>query len=119
MTRLACSGQRARASRLDLGQRLLGHRRVVLELEAGQRAALVAHQPGEADERADVGAAGAQRRELGAEVEVAGLDADRHQPPVIGGKNATSRAPASGAARSRSSWSTATRTAAMSEKASA
>ena len=41
------------------------------------------------------------------------------QPPVIGGKNATSRAPASGAPSSASSSSTATRTARRSAKASA
>ena len=57
--------------------------------------------------------------ELGADVEILALDAGRHQPPVIGGKNATSRTPDRGAAKSAISWSTATRTARMSAKASA
>ena len=59
--------------------------------------AMVAHQPDEARERADVGAPGGERRELGADVEGLALDPDHRacapahpQPPVTGGKKATS-----------------------------
>ena len=41
---------------LDRGERLLGHPGIVLELHRGDRAAHVAHEPGEADQRADAAA---------------------------------------------------------------
>ena len=69
------SGQRPTASsaiRRDLG---LGHSRIVLELERRQLSRLVAAKPAEADDGADVGAPAGQPRDLGAGVEVLGLDA--------------------------------------------
>ena len=41
--------------------------------------------------------AGAAYIDVGNDEEAGGLDAGAHQPPVIGGKNATSRTPARGA----------------------
>ena len=57
--------------RLD---RRLGHAGIVLELERADLGAVVAvaHRADEGADRADAAIAGAQRRELGAEVEVLG-----------------------------------------------
>ena len=69
----------------------------MLELERREPAALVAAVADEARDRADVRSAAGERFGLRAGVEIVALDADgRHrlQPPVIGGKNATSFAPA-------------------------
>ena len=82
----------------------LGHPGIVLELECGEPAALVATDAGEGDDRAGVDRLPPQRRDLRRDVEILALDADvegEHrfpdQPPVIGGKSAISRAPAIGA----------------------
>ena len=65
--------------RLDLGELLLGHPGIMLQRHRRDRlAAMGAHQPDEAGERADVGATGGQRRELGANVERLLLDANHH-----------------------------------------
>ena len=78
----------------------------MFELERCQDAALVAAKTGEGDDGADVGAAGGDGRDLVGQVEILGLNADARlhgeaarlrsraaaQPPVIGGKKATSRA---------------------------
>ncbi len=68
------------------------------------------------DDGADIGAAFAQRRDLLRDVEIGFLDAngrgDGHlkaQPPVIGGKNAISRAPAIAASGLTWAWSIAAR----------
>ena len=69
----------------------------MLELERREPAALVAAVADEAHHRADVRAPAGERFGLRAGVEIVALDADRRhwlQPPVIGGKNATSFAPA-------------------------
>ena len=79
------------------GDLLLGHARIVLELERRELAALVAAIADEAHDRADVRPAAGERFGLRAGVEIVALDADgrhRRQPPVMGGKNATSFAPA-------------------------
>ena len=79
---------------LDRRQRLLGHPRIVLELHRRERARRVAHQPGEAHHRADVRPPRRQRRR--ARRRRRSPRAGRRtatQPPVIGGKNATSRTP--------------------------
>ena len=52
------------------------HAGIMLQLEPLQAPALVAAQPGEGDERADVGAAGREGVELGGDVEIPRLDAD-------------------------------------------
>src|SRR6185437_14884150 len=76
---------------------LLSHAGIVLEVERGERAALAAAITDEAHDGADIGSAAGERFHLRARIEILPLDADgRHgaQPPVIGGKNATSFAPA-------------------------
>ena len=80
MMRLACkvpAGERLGFDALELG---LGHARIVLERHRGDRVAagLAAHGAGEGDDGADIGAAGRQTADLGADVEVLGLDANRH-----------------------------------------
>ena len=68
------------------------------------------------DDRADIGAASGQRRDFLRDVEIGFLDADGRrdghgmaQPPVIGGKNAISRAPAIAASGLTWVWSIAAR----------
>ena len=60
------SGQRRAASAADARDLGLCHARVMLELQGGERAALVAAQAREGDDRADVGPAGRQRGDLDA-----------------------------------------------------
>ena len=112
-------GQRPALDRFvgDPGDLGLGHAGIVLELQRGQPAGLVAAEAGEGHDGADVGAPRRQPRDLGAGVEILGLDAhDRAdmrrqvpQPPVIGGNSAISRAPAIGVSWSTCSWLIATR----------
>ena len=80
----------------DTGDFFLRHPRIVLDLEAGEAPVLVAAVADERDDGADVGAGLGEIGGFRANVEILGLDADaRHdQPPVIGGKKATSTAPA-------------------------
>ena len=68
------------------------------------------------DHRADIGAAFAQRRDFLRDVEIRLLDAnggrdghEKAQPPVIGGKNAISRAPDIMASGLTWAWSIAAR----------
>src|SRR5262245_23978684 len=83
----------------DLG---LDHAGIVLEREAGNGLAVLvpAADAGERDDRADIGPSARERTRLGGGVERLLLQTDgcahgtRHHPPVIGGKNAISRAPA-------------------------
>ncbi len=95
--RLACSGQRWPRLGLDARQLGLGHAGIVLERHAGDAGAIVlaAHDPGEGDDGADVGAAGGEAAHVGADVEVLALDAYT-QGSASGHrrKKATSRAPA-------------------------
>ena len=64
----------------------------------------------EGRDRADVGAPLRQPRDFGADVEVLALQPDgQPQPPVIGGKNAISRAPAIAASGFTCVWSIAAR----------
>ena len=80
----------------------LGFRHAGIVFQRHRRDAVVAADAGEGRDRADVGAPVRQPRDLGADVEVLALDADGHaQPPVIGGKNAISRAPAIASRASR------------------
>ena len=75
----------------------LDHAGIMLEFERGERSALVAAVTDKADHRADIGSPARERFGLRAGVEILSLDADlrhRFQPPVIGGKNATSFTPA-------------------------
>jgi hypothetical protein len=68
----------------------------MLKLEHGERPALVAAVANKAHDRADVRSPARERFGLRAWVEILALDADcrhRFQPPVIGGKKATSFAP--------------------------
>ena len=63
--------------RLDLGELLLGHPGIVLERHGGDGGVgMIAHQPDEAGERADIGAPGGERREFGTDVEGFALDPD-------------------------------------------
>ena len=86
----------------DAGDLGFGHARIVLELQRGERARLVAAKAGERDHGADIGAPSRQPRDLGGDVEIFRLDAHdgtrrrpaSPQPPVIGGNSAISRAPA-------------------------
>jgi hypothetical protein len=80
----------------------------VLELERGKRSVLAAAEPAEGDDGARVAQAGEQRRDLGGEIEILRLDPDL-EPPVIGGKSAISRAPATGSSWRECSWLMATR----------
>jgi hypothetical protein len=111
MTRQSSRGQRA-GQGLDPLELALGHAGVVLEghRQDALAAVGVADEPGEARDGADVGATGGEAGELEARLERFGLDADHRQPPVTGGKNATSRAPASLAEGSAWVWSMAQRT---------
>jgi hypothetical protein len=112
---------------LDVLERLLGHARVVLQRQRIDAVAMqpfahvhLAHQPDEHGEPADALVAAGQPVELGADVEVAFLDAHGHgQPPVKGGKKATSRAPSIGTSNVAVRWSTAAPKAAPSANASA
>ena len=89
----------------------------MFELKRLDRAAGIAHQPGEADQRPDIAPAGPQDRKLGAEIENRrGWIRTAIQPPVIGEK-ASSRTPAERAREIAELWSSATRTEARSEKA--
>src|SRR5437660_9540828 len=83
----------------DLGLR---HAGIMLERQRGDRFAVLAAaaDAAERDDGADIGAAFGERRDFLRDVEIRLLDAngrrDGHmkaQPPVIGGKNAISRAP--------------------------
>ena len=79
MIRQASSGQRCAGLGLDRGERLLGHARDNARAPSPRAPPpRVAHEPGEADERADVGRGRRGGRELGAEVEVLALHPDRH-----------------------------------------
>ena len=92
----------------------------MLELERREPAALVAAIADEAHHRADVRSSARERLGLRAGVEILALDADgRHrlQPPVIGGKKATSFAPAIGASWRACTRSSAARTASGFSKA--
>ena len=73
--RLACSGQRLAGLGLDARQLGLRHAGIVLERHAGDAGAVVlaAHDAGEGDDGADVGAAGGEAAHLGADVEVLAL----------------------------------------------
>src|SRR5262245_35586443 len=80
----------------DAADLLLGHAGIVLELQRGEGASLVAAKPREGDDGADIGAPGCQPLGLPARIKILPLDADRRHlhPPVIGGKKAISPAPA-------------------------
>ncbi len=83
-----------RGDALDLRFR---HARIMLDVQGRERARFVATQTCERHDRADVGPPSRQRIAFGGRVEDVRLDANReHQPPVIGGKKAISRAPAIG-----------------------
>src|SRR6267378_4309895 len=100
-------GADERPSRLGLrhmaGDLRLGHAGIVFEHHGGdRRAGLVAPaNPCESNDGADVGASPRQQCGFRSGIEVRALQPDgcRHlnQPPVIGGKNATSLAPATDA----------------------
>ena len=92
---------------LDLLQRLLGHAGIVFQ---GQRIDAVAIRPSRTASRAPgprtpparrSAVALGERRELGADVEIGSPGRRTHpcQPPVTGGKKATSRAPPIGASK--------------------
>ena len=82
---------RFRDMALDLGFR---HAGVVLQRHGGD-AAVGTAEAGKRRDGTDIVPLLAECRDLGADVEVLALDADGHgYPPVIGGKNAISRAPA-------------------------
>ena len=90
-----------RPARLRLARRagdfVFGHAGIMFELERGEPSALAAAVADKAHHRADVGSPARKRFRLRSGVEIALLNADRRhrvQPPVIGGKNATSFAPA-------------------------
>ena len=94
----------------------------MLQLHVKKAVRHVAHPTGEDHHRAGLRAvlkAGSLRSEV--EIRLGHEDAEPclAHPPVIGGKKATSRTPASGVSSGASSWSTAARTADRSEKASA
>ncbi len=81
----------------DAGDLLLRHAGIVLDFQRAQGTTLVAAEAGEGDNRAQVGTPLNQCRALDGGVECLGLDPNgrrAHQPPVIGGKKAISRAPA-------------------------
>src|SRR5690349_22747553 len=89
----------ARLRLLDMTADLrLGHARIMLERQRRDRLAgfCATADPGERDQGADVGAAARQRRGFRRRIELLALQPHGrlHQPPVIGGKNAISRAPA-------------------------
>src|SRR5262249_7034356 len=104
-----------------------GHARIVLQRERIDGVTVqalahmhLAHQAHEHGEPADPLVALGQALELGADIEVLLLDPHRHgQPPVNGGKNATSRAPPIGTSKVAVRWSTAAPNAAPSASASA
>src|SRR5262249_29298347 len=81
----------------------LGHAGIVLEQHGGDRCSgLVAPaDPCESHNGADVGASTREQCGFRGSIEIRGLQPDScghwNQPPVIGGKNATSLAPATGA----------------------
>src|SRR5260370_769048 len=110
----------------DLLQRFLGHAGIMLEREGDEPLAMqalahvhLAHQAHEHRQPADALVALRQTVELGAGSEIGFLDAHGHgQPPVKGGKNATSRAPASQASTVAVRWSTTAPKAAPSPTAS-
>src|SRR6185312_16457052 len=100
---------------LDFGFR---HARIMLERQRRDVVATLAAaaDAGERHHRADIGAALAQRRDLARDVEIVLLDTNgdgrihgRAQPPVIGGKNAISRAPDIAASGLTWVWSIAAR----------
>ena len=64
----------------DLRQRLLGHAGIVLERQRAHfgRFVDVAHQADEGGDRADARIARAQALDLARDVEILGLDSDRH-----------------------------------------
>ena len=106
--------RRLGANALDAGLR---HARVVLEVQAAHRILVrpVAHQSAECGHRSGAtGAAFAAGRPLSREVEVLALDAHgglhpfAHQPPVTGGRKATSSPLASDASPRTMRWLTAT-----------
>src|SRR5262249_26973871 len=92
-----------------------------LQRHAGQlfAVAVAAHEPGETDDRADVGPRLMQPGDLNTRIEVFALHPDHRQPPVTGGKNATSSPAFTGVAKSTCSWLTAARRRFRSAKASA
>src|SRR5262245_6318966 len=97
----------------DCGERLFRHAGIVFErhLHDGVVVVEIAHNADEARHRADFGVTGAQAGNLGTDIEVFGLHAHRHgQPPVTGGKNATSSPSRIDVVACASSWFTATRT---------
>src|SRR6476620_1519229 len=112
---------------LDLLQRRLGHPGIVLERQRIDPVAVVAladmqltHQADEHRESADPLVVPGEAIELGADIEVGLLHAHGHAPPPVkGGKNATSCAPASLASNGTVRLSTAAPNAAPSARASA
>ena len=90
----------------------LGHAGIMFECHRLDTLALIvgAANAREGRKRPDVGAALCQRRNFGADVKILALQPDRQsQPPVIGGKNAISRAPAIAASGFTCVWSIAAR----------
>ena len=83
--------------RLDLFKGLFGHAGPVLQLHRadGLTASHIADQAGKGHDSADIGADGRQRTDFLTDVKILDLNRNTHQPPVIGGKNATSAAPVS------------------------
>src|SRR5579883_235740 len=112
---------------LDLLQRRLGHAGIVLQGQRIDAVAVIAvahvqlaHQADEYREAADPAVVPGETVELGADIEVGLLYPHGHaQPPVKGGKNATSVAPASLASNGTVRLSTAAPNAAPSASASA
>ena len=97
MTVAPRSGQRCLGLARRASDLVFGHAGIMFELERREPSALVAAVADKAHHRADVASPARERFGLRARVEILSLDADRRhalQPPVIGGKNATSFAPA-------------------------
>ncbi len=88
----------------DGADRTLRHARIMLDQQCLEAAVEIAHEAGKGNDCPRTARARGEIRHLGAQVERIGLDADPHpQPPVIGGKKATSRTPARGEANPASS----------------
>ena len=99
MTVTPMSGQRCSASATWRAISCFGHAGIMLERHRRDRigALATAANAGEGHDRADIVAALRDQPLFGGDVEILALQADRRHihPPVIGGKNAISRAPAS------------------------
>ncbi len=118
-------GQRPARGRLlgNADDLALRHAGIVLQFQRRQAAVLRPAYAGEADDGADLLARLLDPLDLGVDVEAVRLHADRHlnghgaQPPVMGGKIATSSAPSIGTSPLAWTLSTAMRTARGSARA--